>query len=98
MSIDKTQQHTSPASIQKQMGAYYTGEDITAYISRNTIIPALFDAVQQKYPAAFAPASFIWSRLQEQPDQYIYEAMRKGCDLPLPRSIEAGIHDVPRRA
>jgi hypothetical protein len=28
---------------QKQMGAYYTKEDITGYICRNTIIPALFD-------------------------------------------------------
>ncbi|MGD0089369.1 MAG: transposase [Planctomycetota bacterium] len=29
---------------QKQMGAYYTKEDITGYISRNTVIPFLFDA------------------------------------------------------
>jgi len=28
---------------QKQMGAYYTKEDITGYICRNTIIPRLFD-------------------------------------------------------
>ena len=27
---------------QKQMGAYYTKEDITGYISRNTVIPLLF--------------------------------------------------------
>ena len=29
---------------QKQMGAYYTKEDITGYISQNTIIPFLLDA------------------------------------------------------
>jgi hypothetical protein len=28
---------------QKQMGAYYTKEDITGYISKNTVIPFLFD-------------------------------------------------------
>ena len=28
---------------QKQMGAYYTKEDITEYIGKNTIIPFLFD-------------------------------------------------------
>jgi len=28
---------------QKQMGAYYTKEDITNYISKSTIIPAIFD-------------------------------------------------------
>ncbi|HEY9705126.1 MAG TPA: hypothetical protein V6C58_22000, partial [Allocoleopsis sp.] len=30
---------------QKQMGAYYTKEDITEYISKNCIIPYLFDSV-----------------------------------------------------
>ena len=33
---------------QKQMGAYYTKEDITEYISKNTIIPFLFDAARAK--------------------------------------------------
>ena len=32
---------------QKQMGAYYTKEDITGYISRNTIIPFLFDRAKK---------------------------------------------------
>ena len=40
---------------QKQMGAYYTKEDITEYISKNTIIPFLFDAAQKRCPAAFRP-------------------------------------------
>jgi hypothetical protein len=33
---------------QKQMGAYYTKEDITEYISKNTVIPFLFEAAQAK--------------------------------------------------
>ena len=33
---------------QKQMGAYYTKEDITGYISRNTVIPFLFDAARER--------------------------------------------------
>ena len=33
---------------QKQMGAYYTKEDITEYIAKNTIIPFLFDAAEKK--------------------------------------------------
>jgi hypothetical protein len=40
---------------QKQMGAYYTKEDITEYISKNTIIPFLFDAAKKKCPIAFKP-------------------------------------------
>ena len=31
-----------------QMGAYYTKEDITEYIGRNTIVPYLMDAVKRK--------------------------------------------------
>ena len=38
---------------QKQMGAYYTKEDITGYISKNTVIPFLFDAAKQKCKIAF---------------------------------------------
>jgi glutathione synthase/RimK-type ligase-like ATP-grasp enzyme len=30
------------------MGAYYTKEDITEYISKNCIIPYLFDRVKQE--------------------------------------------------
>jgi hypothetical protein len=33
---------------QKQMGAYYTKEDITEYIGKNTVIPFLFDAARKK--------------------------------------------------
>ena len=40
---------------QKQMGAYYTKEDITEYISKNTIIPFLFDAAETKCTIAFEP-------------------------------------------
>jgi hypothetical protein len=38
---------------QKQMGAYYTKEDITEYISKNTIIPFLFDKAEKKCKIAF---------------------------------------------
>ena len=43
---------------QKQMGAYYTKEDITGYISRNTIIPFLFDQAKRACPIAM-PDSVI---------------------------------------
>jgi hypothetical protein len=81
----------------KELGAYYTKEDITGYIARNTIIPFLFDAAERLYPEAFLPGSVIWRQLQNHPDRYMYEAMQKGCALPLPPEIEAGITDVSRR-
>ena len=40
---------------QKQMGAYYTKEDITGYIAQNTVIPRLFDMARKDCAIAFAP-------------------------------------------
>ncbi len=76
---------------QKQMGAYYTKEDITEYISKNTIIPYLFDAAQKKCRIAFEGDQSVWNLLQKDPDRYIYKAVRKGCEFPLPPEIEDGV-------
>lgn len=82
---------------QKQMGAYYTKEDITEYISKNTIIPFLFDAAAGECAIAFQPDGAVWALLTENPNRYIYEAVRKGVDTPLPPEIEAGIAAVAQR-
>ncbi|HEY7329313.1 MAG TPA: DNA methyltransferase [Gemmataceae bacterium] len=82
---------------QKQMGAYYTKEDITGYISRNTLIPFLFNAAEKKCAIAFTPDSALWRLLRDDPDRYIYPAMRKGVDLPLPEEIAGGLGDVSKR-
>ena len=81
----------------KQMGAYYTQEDITAYIGKSTILPFLFDQVAQQCPSAFRVDGPIWSLLQHNPDRYIYPEVRKGVDQPLPSHIAAGILDVSSR-
>jgi Eco57I restriction-modification methylase len=83
---------------QKQMGAYYTKEDITEYISKNTIIPFIFEKVASLYPDVFGANGSIWSPLQEQPDEYIYDAMAHGTLEPLPPEIEVGRTDVTQRA
>ncbi len=82
---------------QKQMGAYYTKEDITEYISKNTIIPYIFEAAEQKCMIAFEPDGPIWSLLRENPDRYIYDAVRKGCDVSLPSEIAVGEQDIAQR-
>lgn len=84
---------------QKQMGAYYTKEDITEYISKNTVLPFLFDAARPKCKIAFKNPSgpTIWNLLKADPDRYIYDAVRKGVEIPLPKEIEAGIKDVSKR-
>ena len=63
---------------QKQMGAYYTKEDITGYISRNTVIPFLFDAAKRECRVAFEPDGGVWRLLRDDPDRYIYPAVGHG--------------------
>ena len=94
---------------QRQMGAYYTKEDITGYISRNTIIPRLFDRVKTNFPSAFMPGNEFWLLLRENPDRYIHESIRHGItydihkkeDLVdkrrLPQNIAVGIENISQR-
>ncbi|MBU1679114.1 MAG: hypothetical protein KKD86_09705, partial [Bacteroidetes bacterium] len=70
------------------MGAYYTKEDITGYISKNTIIPFLFDRVKEKVKNAFTNESSLWQVLKENPDRYIYDAVSRGVDANLDNNIE----------
>jgi hypothetical protein len=57
---------------QKEKGAYYTKEDVTEYISKNTIIPSIFEAVEKVCSDAFSPTGPIWSLLRSHPADYIY--------------------------
>ena len=76
---------------QKQMGAYYTKEDITENIGKNCVIPFLFDAVRKTHKEAFEGANSVWRLLRDDPDNYIYDAVKKGCETPLPAEIAAGL-------
>lgn len=90
---------------QKQMGAYYTKEDITGYISQNTILPFILDYAAKNCAIAFKADSktSVWRLLADDPDAYIYEPVRRGVIdekrevIPLPPEIEAGINDVSKR-
>ena len=96
---------------QKQMGAYYTKEDITGYISRNTIVPRLFDQAKKDCAIAFKPGQGVWRLLAEDPDRYFHASVRHGITVdmhadedgelgkprPLPKAIAAGVKDVAKR-
>ena len=87
---------------QKQMGAYYTKEDVTDYIGKNTIVPRLFDTAKAGCAVAFEPGSALWCLLSDNPDRYLYPAVRQGVIdrgevIPLPAEIEKGVADVARR-
>ena len=74
-----------------QMGAYYTKEDITEYIGRNTIVPFLLDATKKTTENAFKPNGSVWKYLQESGDRYIYDAVKHGHEEPIPDYIAEGI-------
>jgi len=82
---------------QKEMGAYYTKEDITGYIAANTIIPALFDMARKSCRIAFTGEHNVWRLLQADPDRYMHAPMLKGVNLKLPESIAAGENDSAKR-
>ena len=76
-----------------QMGAYYTKEDITEYIGRNCILPFLFKKCVATTPSS---SKWIWDYLRKSGDKYIFAAVKKGVDLPLPDYIEIGVDTVGR--
>jgi len=61
---------------QKQMGAYYTKEDITDYICKNTIIPFLFDKLENMRYDELHPFPM------KDVEPYIYEAVKQEDYLP----------------
>ncbi|MFO7772961.1 MAG: Eco57I restriction-modification methylase domain-containing protein [Dehalococcoidia bacterium] len=61
---------------QKQMGAYYTKEDITGYICQNTIIPFLFDKLESKRYDELHPFPM------KDVEPYIYDAVKQEDYLP----------------
>jgi hypothetical protein len=76
-----------------QMGAYYTKEDITEYISKNCILPFLMDEVS-KSPSQkhFTPGGMVWETLRNSGDTYIYDAVKKGTEIKeIPEEIAVGL-------
>jgi tRNA1(Val) A37 N6-methylase TrmN6 len=80
------------------MGAYYTKEDITDYIGKNTVIPFLFDETERQYKEGFNPDSELWKFLSNSSTSYIYNAVKKGVPEKgglfddLPYDVQAGIY------
>ena len=78
------------------MGAYYTKEDITEYISRSCILPFLFDKVKDSTNDSykdFEPDGFVWQTLKNSGDKYIFDAVKKGHQhfTNIPENIKRGI-------
>ena len=78
-----------------EMGAYYTQEDITGYIARNTILPYLLQQAKKQCAEAFDKENgTIWKLLKTYPEKYIYDDVQFGCDIEdskLPPNIVLGV-------
>lgn len=70
--------------------AYYTDDDVAAYIARATIPLALLDCI--------AGDAWLWRLLQHDPERYIFPAARHGLGLVLPAELAAGLHNAAKRA
>lgn len=91
---------------QKQMGAYYTKEDITEYISKNTVILHLLEHTRERCKVAFDGEASVWSLLKADPWRYIYAAMKTGVvdsagalvpETALPDFVQSGMKDAKSR-
>ncbi|MCD8203354.1 MAG: Eco57I restriction-modification methylase domain-containing protein, partial [Prevotella sp.] len=79
------------------MGAYYTKEDITEYISKNCILPYLFDRVAESSSRDdFKSNGYVWKTLKDSGDRYIYNAVKKGYSTNwrqlIPENIAQGLN------
>ena len=65
---------------QKELGAYYTQEDITGYICASTILPAILDLTSSSTPSSGIPhiKGNLFEILQNDPDRYIHTSVRHG--------------------
>lgn len=91
---------------QKEMGAYYTREDITEYIGRSAILPRVFDMAAERCAVAFEEGGPVWSLLSSDPDRYIFEPVRRGVvvdgggivpESDLPDFVQEGMHNARAR-
>ncbi len=91
---------------QKQMGAYYTKEDITEYIAKNTVLPFLLERAKERCKVAFEGEASVWRLLADDPDRYLYPAMKRGVidragqivpEDSLPDFVQTGMKDPKAR-
>lgn len=81
----------------KSLGTYYTPDDVTSYIIRNTVIPAFVARTHEHTGEQDELGRLIWQQLTHHPKRFFFEAAYKGHHLPLPPEIAAGLQDVKQR-
>lgn len=82
----------------QELGVHYTPREVTAYIARNTVLPALFARTHARCTDAGSLESRLRQTLAREPLRYLQTAARKGYELELPPEISAGCEDLTLRA
>lgn len=79
---------------QKQMGAYYTKDDVTHFMTSSTLLPVFLERVEAR--TGVNP----WAYVTADPSRYIWEGASYGLsqDLPYPAEIEQQRQGFPRPA
>ncbi|HEY0229062.1 MAG TPA: DNA methyltransferase, partial [Mycobacterium sp.] len=67
---------------QKQMGAYYTKEDVTHFMTSSTLLPVVLSRLE-------AIGIEVWSLLSADPGRYLWDGLSYGIATPFPEDIEA---------
>lgn len=83
---------------QKQMGAYYTKEDVTQFITHGSLLGEIVERARAQYPDTFDSGGQFWHLLEEDVDRYLYPAEAHGIELDLPDDIAEGVDNVGRRS
>ena len=82
---------------QREMGAYYTKEDITRYIVERTVLLAVLESVCAAQPGTFETNGRLGMALVRDPEKYMPEALGHGVSQSLPQTVSVGIDDFSRR-
>jgi hypothetical protein len=70
------------AATNADKGAFYTKEDVTGYMTANTLVPVFLDRLLSRVHVN------LWRLVTLDPERYIWSSMKHGCELPLPNQIE----------
>ncbi len=82
---------------QKELGAYYTKEDITRYMAAEAVIPEVLRRAASDCSIAFRRDGAVWHLLREDPERYISDVLLYGFNRPVPPDIASGISDPSDR-
>lgn len=66
---------------QKQMGAYYTKEDVTHFMTSSTVVPVVLERFERN-------GFQVWPMLAENPDRYIWDGLAFGAATAFPAAVE----------